>query len=214
MLAASYGYHVYAFDPQPHCESMLQTTVLLNAYQDFVTYTRAFVTTDRYFSKQVRARTGCTGTFPNDNHDGWADSFRKPLTKIPGADRKVITRSTSIDTMFAHRNVQIALMKVDVEGNENLALRSAKYMFRKKKIWNVLVEFNMPMMKRQADGVEVVKKQTLEWIRWMYKLGYGGKIHTKGKWEDQKVMIIQEWEEMFAAKKDGFWVVDAWFFRL
>ena len=72
LLSASYGHVVHAFDPQPHCASMLGMEILLNGFSSRVKFHHNYVSDETKQPMKVRRRTGCTGTFPNDNHDGWA----------------------------------------------------------------------------------------------------------------------------------------------
>lgn len=214
LLAASYGHLVYSFDPQPHCASLLKATVVFNGYEDRIFFHHRYVSDQPDKAIQVRKRTGCTGTFPNDNHDGWADSFRKPLETYDTANNVVQVSGVALDNLFDPKLHDVLLLKMDIEGHETHALASAKKLLEGNAVRNIVVEFNLPMLGRQADGIVKMKTQTVELIKWlMNDLGYACKGSHKGHWKVQEEMALREWEELFALERDMFVTIDAWFFK-
>lgn len=211
LLAASYGHDVLAFEPQPHCNSMMSTCVLLSGLSCRVDIRYTFVSDKPGATMQVLRRTGCTGTFPNDDHDGWASGFRRPLTALEGADDLVTVRGERIDHAVGP-HIHVRLLKVDAEGHEANALRSAAKLLTDGRVDNLLVEFNVPMLKRQPEGWAVMKDRTLRTIKWlMVDLGYKVKGSHKGHWTTQEPMHLNEWVGLF--DDPSFTTIDAWFFK-
>lgn len=212
LLAASYGHDVLAFEPQPHCNALLSAAVLLSGLACHVDVRGSFASDDKGADMNVLRRTGCTGTFPNDDHDGWASGFRKPLRELAGADDVVRVFGERIDEAIVAPEVNVRLMKIDAEGHEASALQSARSLLRQSRVDNLLIEFNVPMLKRQAQGWGTMKKKTIESISWlMNDLGYKAKGSHKGHWTMQDPMKLEEWTVLF--DDPSFTTIDAWFYK-
>lgn len=213
-MAASYGHTVYAFDPQPHCHSLLTATVRLNGFHQLVHFTNAFVTDIPNFSMDIKKRTGCMGGFPNNNFNGYADRFRKPLEALAGANQTVHIGSVALDDMFHPDTHDILLLKMDVEGHESHAINSATRLLSKNAVRNILVEFNLPMMGRQPEGIKKMKRMSLELVKkLMEEYRYKVKASHKGHWTKQAEMSLLAWEELFTESRDAFVTIDAWFYK-
>lgn len=210
LLAATYGHEVIAFEPQPHCLTLLQSCILLNGYSCMIDMKHAFVSDKVDSTMNIRKRTGCTGTFPNDNHDGWADSFRKPLQYLKGADDLVEVGSLKLDVVV-DSDVTVLLMKIDVEGHEESVLKSGKQLIDSGRVNNLLIEFNIPMLKRQETGWEDMKTRTIQEIKRLHALGYKSKASVKGHWTHQGEMTDGQWVLLF--EEGTFVTVDAWFYK-
>lgn len=209
LLAASYGHNVITLEPQPHCSFLLRTCIVLNGLQQNIDLRPKFVSTDRSASMKIKRRTGCTGTFPNDNEGGWADGFRRPLTAFAGADDEVVVHSARLDEVVSP-DKDISLLKIDVEGFENQVIESGQSLFLNKKVKNLVMELNVWMLKRQEGGWEVMKKKTLSLVTWLSSLGYNSKVSVRGHWKIQSPMKISEWKDLL---DDGSLVaLDAWFY--
>ncbi|KAI0565322.1 S-adenosyl-L-methionine-dependent methyltransferase [Gracilaria domingensis] len=214
LMAAAYGHRVYAFDPQPHCRTLLSASVLVNGFHDLVTFTHAFVTDKDGETMEVRRRTGCMGGFPNNNHAGYADTFRKPLDRLPGANDKVTVEGVSLDDVFDAGRHDVLLLKMDVEGFESHALASGKRLLEGGAVRNIILEFNLPMMSRQPEGLESMKDRSIKLVRQLVKdYGYKAKSSHKGSWKAQKEMTMQEWEQLFSKQGNTFVTIDAWFYK-
>lgn len=213
-MAAAYGHRVHAFDPQPHCRTLFSASVLVNGFHELVTFTNAFVTDKPGGTMEVRRRTGCMGGFPNNNHAGYADRFRKPLDRLPGANETVVVHGVSLDDMFDARKHDVLLLKMDVEGFESHALASAKRLLAGGGVRNIVVEFNLPMMSRQAEGIHAMKDRSLQLVRQLtQEYGYKAKASHKGDWRRQQPMTTDEWEKLFTKDRDAFGTIDAWFYK-
>eukprot|EP00178_Gracilaria_changii_P013969 TRINITY_DN3954_c0_g1_i1.p1 TRINITY_DN3954_c0_g1~~TRINITY_DN3954_c0_g1_i1.p1 ORF type:complete len:366 (-),score=54.64 TRINITY_DN3954_c0_g1_i1:949-2046(-) len=214
LMAAAYGHRVYAFDPQPHCRTLLSASILVNGFHELVTFTHAFVTDQTDETMAVRRRTGCMGGFPNNNHAGYADKFRKPLDRLAGANDTVTVRGVSLDEIFDAERHDVLLLKMDVEGFESHALGSGRRLLEEGAIRNIIMEFNIPMMSRQPEGVERMKERSLELVRQlMEEHAYKAKGSHKGSWKTQKEMTMGEWEQLFSRERDMFVTIDAWFYK-
>lgn len=209
LLAAAYGHNVITFEPQPHCSVLLRACILLNGFQKRINLKSKFVSTDNSSILKVKRRTGCTGTFPNDNDDGWAENFRRPLKVLHGADDEVIVHSTRLDEVVSEGKI-ISLLKIDVEGFENKVIESGRSLFINKNVKNLLMELNIPMLKKQEGGWGEMKDKTLKLIAWLYSLGYQSKISVKGHWKSQTTMKLPEWKALL--DEATFVTLDAWFF--
>lgn len=211
LVSASYGHRVYCFDPQPHCRTLLSSEIVMNGYSDLITFTHAFVTDIPNFSMDVMMRTGCMGGFPNNNEQGYADRFRKPLDRLEGANKTMAVGSVVLDDMFDGSKHDILLLKMDVEGHEIHALATAKKLLEKRAIRNIIIEFNIPMMGRQKEGLVEMKRLVLNLIKsLMNEYGFKAKSSHKGDWRRQSVMKVEEWDRLFTT---SFLTVDAWFFQ-
>lgn len=214
LMAAAYGHHVYAFDPQPHCHTLLSASILINGFSHLINFTNAFVSDSPGNVVEVKRRTGCMGGFPNNNHAGYADRFRKPLERLPGANQKVPVGSVSLDDMFNPEKHDVVLLKMDVEGFESHALASANRLLKSGAIRNIILEFNLPMMSRQPEGIANMKKKSLQLInRLTEEYGYTAKSSHKGSWKTQAPMTMHEWEQLFTQRRDSFSTVNVWFYR-
>ncbi|CAN8061629.1 unnamed protein product [Agarophyton chilense] len=214
LMAAAYGHRVYAFDPQPHCRTLLSASVLVNGFHDLVAYKHAFVTDKSGETMQVRRRTGCMGGFPNNNHAGYADKFRKPLDRFPGANDTVTVEGISLDDLFDAERHDVVLLKMDVEGFESHALASGRKLLERGAVRNIVLEFNLPMMSRQQEGIERMKERSITLVRQLMEdYGYKSKGSHKGSWHKQQEMTTEEWKQLFAKERDMFVTIDAWFYK-
>lgn len=214
LMSASYGHTVYAFDPQPHCSSMLSAMVLLNGFDHKLKYTHAYVSHKITDKMTVRKRTGCTGTFPNDNDTGWADSFRRPLEVLEGANDEIEVGGVRLDDMFNSKEHDILLMKVDVEGHEAQAIASSKKLLEDGAVQNVFMELNLPMMGKQKGGLNETKTVTRKMVRWlMHDLGYQSKTNVRGMWGSQTPMSDADWDLLLTLKDNAWTTLDAWFYK-
>lgn len=213
LMSAAYGHTVYSFDPQPHCKTLLTASIIMNGFDDLITFIHAFVTDITQFSLPVKRRTGCMGGFPNNNHEGYADRFRKPLDRLPGANETVTVGSVRLDDLFDPKTHMILLMKMDVEGHELHALASAKRLLKARAIQNIVMELNMPMMSRQKEGKDEMKRKMLALITELItEHGFKSKSSGRGHWSAQKPMTLEEWRGLFTVERDAFFTLDVWFY--
>lgn len=212
LLSATYGHRVLAFDPQPHCVTLLEMSVLINGFEHSVEVHNKYVSDNPKEKMEVRKRTGCTGTFPNDNDSGWADGFRAPLRVLPGADDIVYVDGVALDDIISADAHDILLLKVDVEGFETHVFNSAKKLISAGAIHNIVFEINAPMLKRMPEGLKKGKERVIRLIKWLSEdLGYKSKCSGRGHWKYQTSMNVSEWSEIILS--DGLVTVDAWFTR-
>ena len=121
---------LYAFEPDERCSTALNKSVAFNGFHR-LTVERAIVgdvegTADLLVSH--RASTS--------NRSFQTDEVAFKTT------RSVSVRAFSIDSYFTHRPPEyIALMKIDVEGNEARVLRGAMNTLREAKGWAIQFEF-------------------------------------------------------------------------
>lgn len=209
LLAASYGHDVITLEPQPHCSALLRACILLNGFQNNINLKPNFISTDNSSILKIKRRTGCTGTFPNDNDDGWAENFRKPLRNLTGADDLVSVESVRLDQIVTFGR-EISLMKIDVEGFETKVIESGKSLFEKKLVKNLLMEINLPMLRKQEGGWQKLKVQTFNTLKWLHSLGYQSKISVKGHWKSQEPMKLSEWKDLLDLST--FVTMDTWFY--
>jgi len=123
------GCRVIAFEPQPRLLPIINTSRLVNGLTDRFTLHNNIVNVDRSARlKIVYANgvcTGCSAVSPaQPGEQNTANSFIIDAVRI---DEKV--------------KENVLLMKVDVEGYEVLAIESAKELFDKYEVKNILVEW-------------------------------------------------------------------------
>lgn len=184
---------------------MLLAAVRMNALESKVNFSRGFVGRN---GGVVKKRTGCVGTFPHENWDGWGDRFREPLRTLNGADDLVGSGRVVLKDRVNGRHVR--LVKVDVEGGEVEVLEELKELIEGKLVDNVIVEFNWPMMKREGGNKR--RERCLEWVKWVSRRGWRGKGSHRGSWDKQMDMSERDWEDLLGGEGE-FGVVDAWFYR-
>lgn len=114
MLAASQGKQVFSFEANPEYVECLNKTVSDNGYNDTVRVFGVAVTdVDDTISLMV----------PDDLHGG--ASVRHGETNFPGNEVEV--DGVKIDTLFRSRTpIGTTLIKMDIEGAEQMAFRGAK----------------------------------------------------------------------------------------
>jgi len=76
------------------------------------------------------------------------------------------------------------------------------------------MEFNIPMMGRQPEGLNAMKGRSLALVsKLLTEYKYRSKASHKGAWVAQKEMTLQEWQGLFTLEKDAFVTIDAWFYK-
>lgn len=210
-LSAALGHRVLSFDPQPHCASLLTLAVALNGFDCQIEFHNKYVSNKPDEKMVSYKRTGCVGTYPNDNDNGWGSYFRRPLTSIPGANDEIEISGVSLDDLLSPSTHDIILLKIDVEGHESHVFQSAEKLIDGGAVQNILVELNMPMMKRQVEGFDIIKKRTLSWIRWILKLGFKCKGSHLGHWTSQDPQPMRHWEQLM--EDGGFVTADMWCYK-
>ncbi|KAI0558173.1 S-adenosyl-L-methionine-dependent methyltransferase [Gracilaria domingensis] len=214
LMAATYGSRVYAFDPQPHCTTLLSASVFANGLQDLVKLKNAFLTNKTGETIEVRRGAGCSSTFRNDNHYGYADAFGKALDPISGANLTVTVGGVSLDDLFDADRHDVLLLKVDVEWFLSHALASGKKLLERGAVRNIVLDFNLSMITRHEGSLEVVKDKSMHLVRQlMDEYRYKSKGSHKGNWEMQEEMRVEDWETLLSKEESKPISTDAWFYK-
>ena len=112
--------HVYAFEPHPETRRLLTTTVAANGFQGRITVQEA----------AVGARTEPATLLSGRRCAAHAHAHLAPAGVHPGrGDRVFPIRLVALDDLRLDR--RIALIKLDVEGAELLAIRGALHLIRR-----------------------------------------------------------------------------------
>lgn len=149
------GCRVEAFEPQPRLIPMINTSIMVNSLTERFTLHNNIINTDKTARLKITyaggSCTGCSVVTPaGPNEEDTESSY--------------IITATRIDD-YVKDNV--LLMKVDVEGYEVLAIESAKGVFDKYTVKNILVEW---FPARFPHGVERGTKLLEDLVDQGYKL--------------------------------------------
>jgi len=138
IMAASYRLPAVLFDLQPECVEVIQNSIFVNGFGDYM----------RVIPKGVSEGGSTNITVPDDGCDGqfpFKDS--QPNSQHHSVELHPLSyyfRTTEDDNEIAKNapptDTDIVMMKVDTEGNEKRVLNGALPFFEHKKIKNAIVE--------------------------------------------------------------------------
>jgi FkbM family methyltransferase len=125
--------HVYAFEPDPTSYDFLRKNVQANGYTDFVTTVQA----------AVSDRSGEAEFFLGVEGRGTSTFYRRA-----SVGRQTITVATiSLDMFFKERGwPPVDVVKLDIEGNEKLALAGLAEASQRNRDLRLIVEFSLLTM--------------------------------------------------------------------
>lgn len=128
-LSSNPGASVYAFEPTPEIAARLRSTAELNAL-DQLNVQEAAIMDEPGYATLIR----CRGA------DGANDGMNF-IRKQSGSGERV--RTESLDTFCRNRAIEkIDLIKIDVQGQEDLVLRGATGLLKEERIGIILIELN------------------------------------------------------------------------
>jgi FkbM family methyltransferase len=158
MLGLRGGCEVLAFDLQVGCQKFINNAIVMNGYED-----RGRVVPCGVGSKEGTVKVAglaCDGRYPVSakerntfNPNDGQDVFIAPLSK------------------FIDASQEIAIMKIDTEGNENHVLQGAMSFFENRRVLNAVVEITPGVPKFWA-GAGTTLDQVVETFRTIANHGY------------------------------------------
>jgi len=150
--------HVWSFEPSPFSVSLLRENVAMNFLQNVSVVEE--VLTDKTGQVEFYVFEG-TGDVYNS-----IGAITRPVEKL-SADKAIIVKSTTVDD-FAEENKinKVDIIKIDVEGAEELVLRGAKKMLGRSNNVVVMLELYEPSLKQCGSSVEGI-------VSFMKGLGFG-----------------------------------------
>jgi len=203
LLSAAYGHRVIAFEPQPHCQLWILSSVLMSGFADRYTLVKGMVGVNTSHSVLLDPRTGCWSTWPIDQ---WGTKRLGP--PLPKRRIPTVSLDEKIDEMLSPKD-KIRLLKIDAEGAEVLVLRSAKKLIASKRIQNFIIEWSNRSVRFFGVGLNDTIAQT----DFLYDLGYYGQCYS-GTFHVYAPLSRQEMHEVFerlyGADYDAFF--DCWYF--
>jgi len=162
MYSASKGCRGHIFDPQPTCGDYIRAAILLNGFQDVLTYHLNPVGVAEG-NMSVSYQTTCSGIFPVEEYQhGNPNLLFATSLSVP---------FVNIDKMFSHGKTRIRLAKIDTEGAEYYVIESMLGVLEKRIIQELMIELS-PMF-WVANGVtdkSVVAHVLEKIVNWGYRV--------------------------------------------
>ena len=171
---------IYSFEPDPITFKNLKKNIESNKFNNV-----------ELINKAVSNKTGTIGFTSSENISSRSKNHIKLDNESDTNSIKIPT--IKIDDFFENRNIEINIIKMDIEGAEFEALKGMKKIIDKNKHLKIFLEFSPFMLKRlNTDIVEMMN---------FFKY-YNFKINKINEQENKLEEISSEWLLEFAVEDD------------
>jgi len=161
LLAASYGCRVISFEILPKAVQLIRLSLELNHFTDRV----------QLYHLGMSHISGNLTVYYNDND--WGFSSLRPLVGVPDGEveQKVLVPVSTLDLMVKE---DVILLKIDVEGAEDLVLEGGMQLIRNFNVENMIIETKLyrgDRMSKIAFINEMRRKYTVVYYEEIYLPG-------------------------------------------
>jgi len=139
--SAVMGCRVKSVEPQPRLLDIFNFSLSLNGVRDRVQLYNNIVTDEKGKKLKIMYAEGCWAC-------SWVESAKEGEVDT---EKSYIIPSIAVDEFV---NEDVLLLKIDVEGFEVHALKSAKNLFKNHKVRNILIEWNPARFPRAHTTIE------------------------------------------------------------
>mmetsp|Transcript_21105 Transcript_21105/g.66840 ORF Transcript_21105/g.66840 Transcript_21105/m.66840 type:complete len:400 (-) Transcript_21105:98-1297(-) len=168
LIAASIGCRVLAFEAQPQLVTAMEASLALNEFGHLAEVVNMAVADDATHYVVPATSTGDVAAFTLEGRDE-----EEPDVALEAKRGNAVVESTRLDHVGMDGDV--LLLKIDVGGDEDNAIRSAHGLLKAGKVHNLVVDIQTP------PGPDAVPNPGgwLEVIEGLYAYGYHARVVTR-----------------------------------
>jgi FkbM family methyltransferase len=123
---------VYAFEPHPTNCTVLSKSIKANGFDNIMVVQKA-----------VSNKLGLASLHFNESGSGGSSVYKRNLPNVDEQNRHIEVETISLDTFFEHEGwPAVDIIKMDIEGAENVALVGAKQLIQRSPKLKMVMEFN------------------------------------------------------------------------